>query len=118
MSWSLLAVAGPTPQSRSTGSGCRKSSSPCGGTRSSQSGLATPLATLARNFVRAIPIGDRQPDAFTEISDRSRAAISVGVPDRSLHAANLEEGFVDGQTFDERRGVLEHRGRGSRLASA
>ena len=56
---SFAAVTGPTPQSRSTGSGWRKPSSSSGGTTSRPSGLATPLATLARNFVRATPDRDR-----------------------------------------------------------
>jgi len=54
-SWSFRAVTRPTPHSRSTGSGCRNSSSPSTGTTSRPSGLATPLATLARNVVRAMP---------------------------------------------------------------
>ena len=51
---------------------------PSGGTTSSPSGLATPLATLARNFVRATPTRDRQPDLARAPARRSRAAISVG----------------------------------------
>ena len=45
----------PTPQSRSTGSGCRNASSAPGGTTRRPFGLATALATLARNLVRATP---------------------------------------------------------------
>jgi hypothetical protein len=76
---SLPAVTGPTPQSRSIGSGCRKASSPSGGTTSNPSGLPTPLATLARNFVRATPTVIGSPTR-SRTSARSRPAISAGVP--------------------------------------
>ena len=72
-------MTGPTPQSRSTGSGCRNASSPSGGTTSSPSGFATPLATLARNFVRATPTVIGSPTS-SRTRRRSRAAISAGVP--------------------------------------
>ena len=77
--WSLPAVTGPTPHTRSTGSGCRKASSPPAGTSSSPSGLATALATLARCFVVAIPTVIGSP---TSSSTRrlSRTAISRGEP--------------------------------------
>ena len=74
-----FAVAGPTPHTRSTGSGCRKASSRSGGTASSPSGLATPLATFARNFVRATPTVTGSPTR-SRTAARSRAAISTGVP--------------------------------------
>ena len=77
--WSFAAVFGPTPHSRSTGSGWRKSSSPSGGTTSSPSGFATPLATLARNFVRATPTVIGSPTSSSTRA-RSRTAISSGVP--------------------------------------
>ena len=76
---SLRAVTGPTPHSRSTGSGRRKASSPSGGTTSRPSGLATALATLARNFVRATPTVIGRPTR-SRTSRRRRAAISTGVP--------------------------------------
>ena len=76
---SFIAVAGPTPQRRSTGSGWRKASSFPGGTRSSPSGFATPLATLARNFVRATPTVTGMPTR-SRTSRRRRWAISMGVP--------------------------------------
>ena len=77
---SFPAVTGPTPQSRSTGSGWRKASSPSGGTTSRPSGLATPLATLARNLVLATPTVIGRPTR-SRTSARSRAAISEGVPE-------------------------------------
>ena len=75
-SWSLRSVTGPTPHRRPTGSGCRNSSSWSGSTTSSPSGLATPLATLARNFVRAMPTVIGKPDLLEhrrhEAGGRSR----------------------------------------------
>ena len=79
LSRSLRAVTSPTPHSRSTGSGCRKPSSPPGGTTRSPSGLATALATLARNLVLAIPTVMGRPTR-SRISRRSRVAISRGGP--------------------------------------
>jgi len=76
---SLSAVTGPTPHNRRTGNGCRNASSPSGGTTSSPSGLATALATLARNFVRATPTVIGSPTRRCT-SARSRTAISRGVP--------------------------------------
>ena len=78
-SWSLVAVTGPTPQSRSTGSGCRKPSSSSGGTTRRPSGFATALATLARNFVRAIPTVIGSPTSSSTLR-RSLAAIASGGP--------------------------------------
>ena len=68
------------PRAAPPASGCRNASSPSGGTTSSPSGLATPLATLARNFVRATPTVIGSPTRVAT-SRRSRAAISTGVPD-------------------------------------
>ena len=66
--WSFSAVTGPTPHSRSTGSACRNASSRSGGTTSRPSGFATPLATLARNFVRAMPTVIGSPDAPSNLA--------------------------------------------------
>ena len=103
---SFAAVTCPTPHSRSTGSGCRNVSSRSGGTTSSPFGFATPLATFARNFVRATPTVIGRP---TSSSTRrlSRTAISLGEPD-PLQPAHVEERLVDREPFDERRRVLEH----------
>ena len=74
-------VTRPTPHSRSTGSGWRKPSSSSGGTRSSPSGFATPLATFARNFVLATPTVIGRPTCARTVP-RRRAAISTGGPAR------------------------------------
>ena len=105
-SCSFWAVTGPTPHSRSTGSGCRKASSPSGGTTSRPSGLATPLATLARNFVRATPTVIGRPTR-SSTSRRSRTAISTGVPDDPPQPADVEERLVDRDALHQRRRVVE-----------
>lgn len=95
---SLAAVAGPTPHSRRTGSGRRNSSSPSGGTTSSPSGLATPLATLARNLVRATPTVIGSPTS-SAIWRRSRAATSAGgrrSPCASRNASSIESPSTSG----------------------
>ena len=114
---SLSAVTPPTPHSRCTGSGCRNASSPSVGTISRPSGLATPLATLARNLVRATPTVIARPTRSLTAS-RSRRAMSAGSPDTRREPAHVEEGLVDGDRFDQRRGVvedLEHRLAGRRI---
>jgi hypothetical protein len=92
---SFREVTGPTPHSRSTGSGWRKASSPCGGTTSSPSGFATPLATLARNLVRATPTVTGRP-TFSRTSRRSRTAISSGGPAiRRMPRASRKASSID-----------------------
>ena len=81
---SLSAVTAPTPHNRRTGSGCRNASSRPGGTSSSPSGLASWLATFARNLVRAMPTVIGSPTR-SRTSVRSRAAICTGVPDTRLN---------------------------------
>ncbi len=105
---SRRAVTGPTPQSRSTGSGCRNASSRSGGTTSSPSGLATPLATLARNFVRATPTVIGSPTR-SRTSRRSRTAISTGVPTlrsiprTSRNASSIERPSTSGEASSNTR---------------
>ena len=91
----------PTPHSFSTGSGCRNANSPSGGTSSSPSGFATPLATLARNFVRATPTVIGSPTS-SRTRARSRAAISTGapairpIPRTSMNASSIESPSTNG----------------------
>ena len=98
---SLSAVLAPTPQSRRTGSGCRKASSRSGGTISSPSGLASWLATLARNLVRAIPTVIGRPTS-SRTRSRSRAPICTGVPetrrnpDTSRNASSTDSASTSG----------------------
>ena len=82
---SFSEVTRPTPQSRSIGSGCRNLSSSCGGTRRRPLGFATPLATLARNFVLATPTVIGKPTC-SSTSLRSFAAISTRRPGQPSEA--------------------------------
>ena len=80
---------------------------PRAATSSSPSGLATPLATLARNLVRATP---------TVIGSPTRSATVAAQPRRDVRRrprdppqpADVEERLVDGEALDQRRGVAEH----------
>ena len=110
-SWSFRAVTAPTPHSRSTGSGWRNVSSASGGTTSRPSGLATALATLARNLVRATPTVIGSPTR-SRTSRRSATAISVGVPETlrrpptSRNASSIDSpstsGVVSSNTCEHR----------------
>ena len=73
-----------------------------GATTSRPSGLATPLATLARNFVRATPTVIGSPTS-ARIAARSRAAIWRGVPAKCSIPPHVQERLVDRQPFDGRR---------------
>lgn len=103
---SLVAVTGPTPHSRSTGSGWRKPSSAPRGTTSSPPGLATPLATLARNLVLATPTVMGSPTR-SRTSRRRRAAISMAEPE-SRSSTDVEKRLVDREPLDQWRGLVEH----------
>ena len=93
--WRRLAVAGPTPQTHSTGSGWRNASSRSGGTAISPSGFATPLATFARNFVRATPTVTGKPTR-SRTAARRRTAISTGVPAmRSIPRTSRNASSID-----------------------
>ena len=62
---------------------------------SSPSGLATALATLARNLVRAMPTVIGSPTC-SRTRRRSRCAISVGVPEiRSSPRASRKASSID-----------------------
>ena len=95
-------VIAPTPHSRCTGRGCRKSSSPSGSTTSSPSGLPTALATFARNLVRATPTLIGSPTSVATRA-RSRVAISTGVPairqspPTSMNASSIDIGSTTGE---------------------
>ena len=99
---SLPDVTGPTPQSRSTGSGWRKASSPPAGTTSRPSGLATALATLARNLVGATPTVMGRPTR-SRTARRNRTAISTGVPETrfspptSMNASSIDSPSTSGE---------------------
>ena len=104
---SFCAVTAPTPQSRSTGSECRKSSSPPGGTSSSPSGLATALATFARNLVFAMPTVIGSPTSLRT----SRLQLARDLQRRALeplHPTRVQERLVDRDPLHVGRRLLEH----------
>ena len=103
---SFAAVTWPTPQTRSTGSGWRKSNSPSGGTTSSPSGFAPALATFARNFVRAMPTLTGNPTSFANGAPKPHRDLDRRAGNQ-FHAANVEERLVDRQPLDQRRRVVE-----------
>ena len=80
-------------------------SSSSGGTSSSPSGFATPLATFARNFVRAMPTVIGRPTSLDAAAKRARDLERRA--DASLHAAHIEERLVDRERLDHRCGVVE-----------
>ncbi len=100
---SRFLVAGPTPQSRVTGSGWRNSSSVPGSTTSMPSGFAMSLASFASSFVVAAPTDAVSP-VSARIRRRSNAPISGPVPsDRrapatSRNASSTEIGSTSGVT--------------------
>ena len=95
------------PRAARPGSGWRKASSPPVGTTSRPSGLATALATLARNFVRATPTVMGRPTR-SRTSRRSRTADLRGRAAEPPQAAHVEERLVDREPLDQRRRVPEH----------
>jgi hypothetical protein len=80
------------------------------GTTSRPSGFATPLATLARNFVLATPTVMGSPTA-SRMSRRSRTAISAGVPDMrsmprtSRNASSIESPSTSGVESSKIRNI-------------
>ena len=72
--------------------------------------MATPLATLARNFVRATPTVIGSP-TFARTSRRSRTAISVGVPTSrrmprtSRNASSIDSPSTSGVASSKTRNI-------------
>ena len=99
-------VIGPTPHSRSTGKGWRKACSSPGGTTSSPSGFATPLATFARNFVHATPTVSGSPTRVVHLVPEPCCDLGGAAGD-PLEAAHVEERLVDGEPLDNRRRIFE-----------
>ena len=72
--------------------------------------MATPLATLARNFVRATPTVTGRP-TFSSTSRRSRTAISVGVPEirrsppTSRNASSIDRPSTNGVVSSNTRNI-------------
>ncbi len=105
-SWSLAAVTSPTPQSRSTGSGCRNASSPSTGTTSRPSGFG-PRWPPSRGLRPSDPHRDGQADAFEDRLPKPHGDLRRRARDQP-QSAHVEERLVDRQPLDERRRVVEH----------
>ena len=84
----------------------RNASSRSGCTTSRPSGLATPLATFARNFVLATPTVIGKPTR-SRTSRRETNGDRRGTAREPSHPAHVEERLVDRHAFDQGRGVLE-----------
>ncbi len=106
-SWSLAAVTLPTPQSRSTGSGWRKASSSVGRHHQQPVGLGN----AARHFGEELGAGhsdrDGQPDLVENPAPQAASRSPSGFP-KSAQATYIEEGLIDRNPFDQRRGVVEN----------
>ena len=115
---SLASVAGPTPHSACTGSGCRKARVSAGSTTATPEpdgarwatalGLAASEASLATNLVPATPTEQVRPSSA---STRSRmwAAICGAGPSRRTRAGDVEERLVERERLDQRGDVAEDR---------
>ncbi len=100
---STCPVCSPTPHSAATGSGCRKSRTPSGGTTSSPSGLERVDASLAMNLDGATPTEQVMP-CCSAIVARISAPIRAGrpsrrmAPDTSRNASSSASGSTSGVT--------------------
>ena len=96
-----------TPESLD-GQGMEERDGRSGGTTRRPSGLATPLATFARNFVRATPTVSGRPTRARTLL-RSRTAISAGepaircIPRTSRNASSIEIPSTNGDATSKRR---------------
>ena len=68
--------------------------------------MATPLATLARNFVRRDADGHRKADVLQHVELQLPGDLDRGA-DAALHPGDVEERLVDRQALDDGRGLLE-----------
>ena len=108
---SFAAVTGPTPHSRSTGSGCRNASSPSGGDDQQPVRLGHPAGHLGQELGAGHADRDRQADPLGTVAAQPRGDLQRR-PRDPAQPADVEERLVDGDALDQRRGVaedLEHR---------
>ena len=109
---SFAAVTGPTPQSRSTGSGCRNASSPSGGHHQQAVGLGHAARHLGQELRPRHADGD---GAGRPRSRTCRRSATGDLDRRARHPpqpADVEERLVDRDPLDQRRRVLEDREHG------
>ena len=104
---SFSAVAGPTPHSRSTGSGWRNVELPVGLDEEQPVGLGHAAGHLGQELGAGDPDGDGQPDVGQHLRPQPAGDLDRR-PGDPPEAADVEERLVDRQPLDERRGVAEH----------
>ena len=104
---SFTDVFGPTPHSRSIGSGCRKSSSPPERHDEQAVGLGRRARHLGQELGSRRPDRDRQPDRRPDLGPQVPGDVDRRPADPP-EAADVEERLVDRDALDERRGPLEH----------
>ena len=100
--WSFAAVTGPTPHSRSTGSGCRNASSPSGGDDQQPVRLRHPARDLRQELRPRHPDGDRQPDAVAHRRAAAARRSRPACPAMRSMPRDVEERLVDRDALDER----------------
>ena len=105
-SCSFSAVTRPTPHRRSTGSGCRKSSSRAGWHDEQPVGLAHGAGHLGQELRAGHADGDGQTDPVAHRGTQPGGDVDRFTGD-APQAADVEERFVDGDALDEGGGVLE-----------
>ena len=101
---SFSAVTGPTPHSRSTGSGCRKPSSASGRHDQQAVGLRDAARDLREELRPRDADRDRQPDLLEHAAPQPRGDLRGRARD-PLHPAHVEERLVDREPLDQRRRV-------------
>ena len=104
---SLAAVIGPTPHSRSTGQRVEERQLLVGRDHEQAVGLGHAARHLGEELRAGHADGDGQADLLADVAPQPHGDLGG----RSRHppqAAHVEEGLVDRQPFDQRRGVLEH----------
>ena len=104
---SFAAVTGPTPQSRSTGSGWRNLELLVGRHLQEPVRLRDGARDLGEELRPGDADRDRQPDPLEHVAPQPFRDLDRR-PEGALHAAHVEEGLVDRETLDERGRVLEH----------
>ena len=103
---SLPAVTGPTPQSASTGSFCRKASTRSGLITVRPSGFFQPDAIFARNLLGATPA-----DAVSPVSSRMRvfSRLATVIPSVSPHAFSVTSRYASSSDSGSTSGVTSRK---------
>ena len=112
LSCSLTAVAGPTPHSRSTGSGFQELRLAVGRDHEQAVGLGRGAGHLGQALVPGHADRDRQADVLAHLAPQPRGDARRRARD-ALEPAHVEERLVDRQRLDQRCGLLEDLGHGA-----